>query len=93
MAIILLCTGAFAQAPHPKDGYVPDEKTAVRIAVAVLSPIYGEEQIIREQPFHAKLKDGVWIVDGTLPPNMLGGAAEIRIDKNTGAILSHMHWK
>src|SRR5256885_2344212 len=34
----------------PKEGYVPDEQTAIKIAVAVWSPIYGEEHIHRERP-------------------------------------------
>ncbi len=29
----------------PTAGYVPDEKTAIKIAVAVWSPIYGKENI------------------------------------------------
>src|ERR1039458_879898 len=44
----------------PKAGYVPDEKTAIAIAVAVWLPIYGEKQIESEKPFNAFLKDCVW---------------------------------
>ena len=84
---------AIAQAPMPDKGYVPDEKTAVRVAEAVLSPIYGEEKIIGERPFHGVLKDGVWTVSGTLPEGWEGGTAMVRIDKKTGAILSHIHYK
>lgn len=51
---------------RPPKGYVPDETTAVRIAEAVLSPIYGEEQIKNERPFKGRLVEGVWIVSGTL---------------------------
>src|ERR1039458_879897 len=51
----------------PKAGYVPDEKTAIAIAVAVWVPIYGEEQIERESLFNAFLKDGVWHVAEPLP--------------------------
>lgn len=29
----------------PKEGFVPDAKTATRVAVAVWEPIYGEEHI------------------------------------------------
>jgi len=35
---------------RPKDGFVPDAKTAEKIAEAVLIPVYGEEQISRERP-------------------------------------------
>jgi len=50
----------------PKDGFVPNEKTAIRIAEAVLTPIYGEKQIKSEEPFSAKLHDGVWTVEGSI---------------------------
>lgn len=29
----------------PKDGFVPDAKTAVKVAEAVLIPVYGEKKI------------------------------------------------
>jgi hypothetical protein len=41
-----------AQAQYaPKDGFVPDAKTAVKIAEAVLIPVYGENKIESERPF------------------------------------------
>ena len=39
----------------PKDGFVPDAKTAIKIAVAVWEPIYGEKEIAREKPYRARL--------------------------------------
>ena len=95
----LICSTSFAQPQQKADGYVPDEKTAVRVAEAVLSPIYGEDQIIHERPFHASLQDGVWTVTGTFeqPSNprlvRVGGVAQIRIDMRTCAILSFTHGK
>ena len=90
---LLIAIACVAQAPAPKDGYVPDEKTAIKIAEAVLSPIYGEKQIEGERPFHAKLEGDQWVVSGSLPPNSDGGVAVIRIDKQTGAIIRHIHYK
>ena len=84
---------AFAR-PHsytPPNGFVPDEKTAIRIAEAVLTPIYGERQIESERPFIATLRGDVWAVTGYLPPGTLGGVAEIRISKKSGKILSVTH--
>ena len=78
---------------EPPDGFIPNEKTAIRVAEAVLSPIYGEEQIVSERPFMAKLRFGVWKVAGTLPEGMDGGVAEIKIAKKTGCILSVIHYK
>lgn len=76
----------------PKNGFVPDEATAVRVAEAVLTPIYGETQIASERPFSAQLKGDVWIVSGHLP-NAFGGVAEIRISKRTCQVISVSHGK
>lgn len=75
----------------PPQGVVPDTVTAVRIAEAVLSPIYGEDQINSQQPFKAVLKNGVWTVEGTLPEDARGGVAEIDISQKSGAILRISH--
>ncbi len=45
---LLIVTLAFGQGYRPKEGYVPDAATAVRIADAVLAPVYGEKQIESE---------------------------------------------
>ena len=75
----------------PPNGFVPDSVTAVRIAVAVWTPIYGERLIMSERPFIAKLKDSVWTVTGTLPPNTPGGTAIARIAKRDGRVLFVIH--
>lgn len=77
----------------PKDGYVPDEKTAIAIAIAVWNPIYGKEKIEGEKPFRANLKNGVWMVTGSLPKGMNGGVAEADISKDDGRILRIIHGK
>ena len=75
----------------PKDGFVPDEKTAIAIAVAVWSPIYGEDKIQGEKPFKATLKNGVWRVEGTLPNGYIGGVAVAEISKDDARILRVSH--
>ncbi|MFZ0039387.1 MAG: NTF2 fold immunity protein [Candidatus Acidiferrales bacterium] len=77
----------------PKNGFVPDKETAIRVAEAVLIPIYGEKQITSERPLSAELKDGIWIVSGHMPLGMNGGAAEIRISKKTCRVISVIHGK
>ena len=95
LATILLFTStALAQAPTPKNGFISDEGTAIKVAEAILSPIYGEQQIISERPFHATITNGVWLVEGSLPKGYdTGGVATIRIDKQTGAVISYIHGK
>jgi hypothetical protein len=104
---ILACAGLLAselvgQGYRPASGYVPDSKTAVKIAEAVLVPVYGEKQIRSELPLTATLKNGVWTVTGTLrcpdgkggtTTSCDGGVAEVRISKNDARILYMLHGK
>jgi len=71
-ALLLVPCLAGAQQPGPQGyvpprGFVPDSATAVRIAVAAWTPIYGEDMIAAEKPFAATLKDSVWTVTGSAP--------------------------
>lgn len=88
------------EAPHtyaPEIGYVPDAETAVKIAEAVLIPIYGQDNIASQRPFIAELRDGVWMVSGTLHcpegSRCLGGVALIEIEKDDGTIVRVSHGK
>ena len=81
----------------PPGGYVPDEKTAIAIAVAVWIPIYGEAKIQKEKPYVAELHDGIWYVHGTLQQPLFdrrfGGYAEAEISKDDGRVLRVIHGK
>jgi hypothetical protein len=79
----------------PKGGFVPNEETAVKIAEAVLIPVYGEKQVLSERPFKATLKGDSWTVQGTLAcaPHCVGGTALVEISKSTGQILQMFHTK
>ncbi len=78
----------------PKDGYVPDAKTAIKIAVAVWEPIYGEKRIAGEKPYHAQLDtNGIWTVVGSMPERTPGGVAVIEVAKDDGRILRVSHGK
>ena len=78
-----------------KNGVVPDAKTAIKIADAVLVPIYGEDQIASERPFRAELVDGRWLITGTLHGGtfVFGGVAHVKISKSTGQIEELWHSK
>jgi hypothetical protein len=77
----------------PVSGYVPDAETAIKIAVAVWSPIYGKEQIEKEKPYKATLKNGIWYISGSLPAGWKGGVAEAEIAKDDGRIIRITHGK
>jgi len=75
----------------PKNGYIPDEGTAVAMAYAVAVPIYGKSQMEREKPFRAELEGGVWTVLGTLQGSgpgsgVVGGTLIMQIDQQSGRI-------
>ncbi len=75
----------------PANGFVPDADTAIRIAEAVLVPIYTKAKINSEKPFTGQLRDDVWIVRGHMPAHVLGGVVEAHVSKTTGTILFVLH--
>lgn len=77
----------------PVVGYVPNGETAIKIAVAVWTTIYGKDQIEKEKPYSAVLREGIWYVSGSLPPGYAGGVAEAEISKDDGRILRISHGK
>jgi hypothetical protein len=102
LAALLAVRSAGAQEPHnyaPPNGLVPDEATAVIIAEAVLTPVYGQKQIRSEEPFHATLEGGTWKVRGSLhcerlgggPHDCVGGVAEVDIAKRDGRVTRLTH--
>jgi len=77
----------------PTSGYIPNKETAIQVAIAILSPIYGVEHIKKNTPFKAVLKNNIWIVTGSLPKIMPGGVPIIKINKMTAEIISVSHGK
>ena len=79
---------------EPSGNMIPNEETAVAIAVAVFKPIYGEGKVESQRPFHAELNGGVWHVYGTLQQgNSLGGTAETELSREDGRIIRVWHGK
>ena len=77
----------------PDKGFISDAVTAIRVAEAILAPIYGEEKINSEKPFSASLQNSVWIIRGHLPEGLKGGVAEIEISQNNACVLRVSHGK
>jgi Clp amino terminal domain, pathogenicity island component/NTF2 fold immunity protein len=70
----------------PTAGCVPNAETAIRIAEAVWSPIFGDEIVKSQRPFHAELMNETWTVRGSRPvPTERSLIAQI--EKNDGRIL------
>lgn len=85
----------------PKNGFVPDEKTAVKIAEAILYPIYGEDLIKSEEPFVVHLKKDVWVIEGKpltkvidgAPRPVDGGEVHMEISKKDARVLKVIHYQ
>jgi hypothetical protein len=74
----MICESGLQNSYIPNNGFVSDEKTAVAITEAILIPIYGKELIDSERPLKAKMRSGIWIIQGSLPEGYDGGVAEVR---------------
>ena len=75
---------------RPKLGYVPDETTAIAIAVAVWSPVFGKDGVEGQKPITANLQNGVWVVQGRNPvPYTINGPGTFvaHISQEDGRIL------
>jgi len=95
---VLLLAVAQAQSSAPKEGFVPDSSTAVKIAEAVLIPVYGKEEVESGSAFKATVETkGVWTIGWALAcpetkaATCLGGAAEVKLRKADGRILKVIH--
>jgi hypothetical protein len=94
LTLFLNCAVGGEMSKHnyvPPDGYVPNKETAIQIALAVWSPIYGVEKIQLEAPYRAELIGERWLVEGSQSEDRVGGVAVIEIDKNTGRIFRVSH--
>ena len=78
---------------QPPEGVVPDEQTAISIAVAVWSPIYGKDKIAKQKPYQVSLVDGYWYVSGSSATPKIHGIAKIVIEKADGRIIDISHGK
>jgi len=81
---------------------VPDAATAIKVAEAVLTPIYSEKMIQSERPYTATLEGDVWTVNGTLPcpeaksdksVSCKGGVASVKISKSDAHVIFMWHGK
>lgn len=98
----ILLVACFLSAQWLPKAVVPDSETAVKIAEAVLVPVYGKQTVESERPFKAKLKGEIWTVGGTLhcpdghggiTTHCVGGVAVVQLSKTDARILSIIHYK
>ena len=76
------------------EGIVPNEKTAISLAEIIFIAQYGES-VTKFRPFVVEYdsQHACWIVAGTLPDGVLGGAPQITIAQRDGRVLGISHGK
>ncbi len=75
-------------------GFISDQKELVKKVEAIWIKKYGES-IKKEKPYQVFYdeKNGIWLVQGTLHSNMMGGVANILVENSTGKVLAIWHEK
>jgi hypothetical protein len=76
----------------PQNGFVATSNVASKIAEAVWIEIYGLE-VLKHKPYKIKLKNGIWIISGSISKGSLGGVPYIEIQKKDGKIIKVSHSK
>lgn len=76
---------------NPKNGFVPDEETAVKIAEIIFNKTFNQK-VFNSKPFKVELKDdSIWVIEGTLKPRTLGGVPYIEIRKSDCKVICVKH--
>ena len=79
------------QSAGPKEGYVPDKDTAIKIAEVILFRLYGERDVTSQKPYVVTEDENIWWVCGTLKKDELGSSFTIAISRQTAAVLYLEH--
>jgi len=91
--ILMLSSSALAQAPIPKEGFVPTAKEAIEIGQVVLEGMKGKPVLEAQGGMCAFLHGKTWEVTGKCfmnpRPSDLHDIFIMHIDKITGAILDY----
>ena len=75
-------------------GFISDEKDLLKKVEVIWIKKYGE-RIKNEKPYQVFYdeENGIWLVQGTLRSNMMGGVANILVENDTGKVLAVWHDK
>src|SRR5882672_7518154 len=87
--VVALLTVSSAAQPYagyrPQNGFVPNEETALKIATAVLLPVYGDKLVLSPDAFKVSLKKDSWTVQGRLNcavPECAGDVVEVEVARH-----------
>lgn len=75
-------------------GFISDSKDLLKKVEVIWIKQYGE-RIKNQKPYQVFYDEtnGIWLVQGTLRSNMMGGVANILVDNDTGKVLAVWHDK
>ena len=76
-----------------KSAIIKDSSTAIKIVEPILFSIYGKDNIESQKPYGSYLIENYWVINGTLPKDMLGGTFLIIIDARNSKVLKITHGK
>ena len=95
----IVCDPAASQYDHEQKIYkeLSDKPcatplSAARAAERIFVGIYGNE-VVSERPWRVTEINGCYLVTGSLPKGMLGGVAQLKLQKNTGRVWVYLHGK
>lgn len=72
---------------------IETQSQACSLAEGLWVERYGE-LVLEEKPYRATLvNDSIWVVEGTLPKDRIGGVAYIEIRKKDGLVITISHEK
>lgn len=72
---------------------IKNKQTLIQIAEPILFSLFGSESVISERPYEIYLFGDYWLMNGTMPRNMLGGTFSIAIDRRTCKVVGISHDK
>ena len=72
---------------------IKNKQTLIQIAEPILFSVFGRESVISERPYEIYLFGNYWLMNGTMPRNVLGGTVSIAIDRRTCKVVGILHGK
>lgn len=77
----------------PVEILIKNKQTLIQIAEPILFAAFGRESVVSERPYEIYLFGDYWLMNGTMPRNILGGTFSIAIDRRTCKVVGISHGK
>lgn len=90
LSVVLLFSGCQSGCQSGSSGARLSETEVLKIAEPAMAKRFPESYP-KHKPYHAELKDGIWTIRGTLPPDVLGGTPEATVRDSDGKLVEVFH--